>query len=77
MQGRSRFQNFGKCNLGECHSPRISNPGGVGTSPNSVPKRVCAAQQVRDFGTLSFTAKLGLSCCVSTMQSSIAGRLGK
>ena len=27
-------------------------------------KRVSAAQQGRDFGTLSFTAKLGLSCCV-------------
>ena len=40
-------------------------PGGSRYFPK-LPKRACAAQQGRDFETLSFTAKLGLSCCVST-----------
>ena len=57
------FSEFSKCNLGECsllpgdESSREREGGG------RLPKRVCAAQQRRDFGTLSFTAKLGLSCC--------------
>ena len=62
-----RFQNFGKCNLGEFPLSRgdESSGGGGGYFPK-LPKQECAAQQGRDFGTLSFTAKLGLSLCVST-----------
>ena len=60
-----RFHNFCKCNLGQYPLPRgCVIPGGSEYFPK-LPKRVCAAQQGRDFGTLSFTAKLGLSCCVS------------
>ena len=43
------------------HLPGEESWGGGGYFPK-LPKRVCAAQQGRDFGTLSFTAKLGLSC---------------
>ena len=60
-----RFHNFCKCNLGQYSLPRgCVIPGGSEYFPK-IPKRVCAAQQGRDFGTLSFTATLGLSCCVS------------
>ena len=60
-----RFHNFCKCNLGQYSLPRgCVIPGGSEYFPK-LPKRVCAAQQGRDFGTLSFTATLGLSCCVS------------
>ena len=54
-------------NLGEYPLPHWdeTSRGGSGYFPK-LPKRVCAAQQGRDFGTLSFTAKLGLSCFVST-----------
>ena len=55
-----RFRNFGKCNLGEY--PLSLQ--GSGHFPK-VPKWVCASQQSHDFGMLSFTPKLGLSCCVS------------
>ena len=59
-------ENFGKFNLGEDPLPpgdELSGGGGVGTFPNYL--NGCAAQQGHDFGTLSFTVKLGLSCCVS------------
>ena len=59
-----RFQNFGKCNLGEYPLP-LSPPRRSGYFPK-LPKRVCTSQQGHDFGMLSLTAKLGLSCCVST-----------
>ena len=54
-----RFQNFGQCNLGEHPLPPsgVIHPRGSGYFPK-LPKRVCAAQQGRDFGTLLFTAKL-------------------
>ena len=65
-----RFQNFGKCNLGEYPLPpppgNESSRGGWSGYFPKLPKRVCAAQQGHDFGTLLFTTKLGLSCCVST-----------
>ena len=43
----------------------MSRRRGSGYFPK-LPKRVSAAQHGRDFGKLSFVAKLGLSCCVST-----------
>ena len=59
-----RFHHFCKCNLEQYPLPRgCVIPGWSEYFPKK-PKRVCAAQQGRDFGTLSFTAKLGLSCCV-------------
>ena len=60
-----RFQNFGKCNLGEYSLLTPPPNRGSGYFPK-LPKRVCASQQGHDFGMLSFTARLDLSCCVST-----------
>ena len=65
------FKNFGKCNLGEYPLPPVdesflgTHPRGSGHFPK-LPKRICATQQGHDFGTVSFTAKPGLSCCIST-----------
>ena len=62
-----RFHNFCKCNWGQYPLPQgcvIRGGGGVSTFPNYLNGYVC--QQGRDFGMLSFTAKLGLSCCVSS-----------
>ena len=58
---KNRFQNFGKYNLGEYPLPSgMCHRGGEGGGYFSkLPKRVCAAQQGRDFRILSFTAKLG------------------
>ena len=49
------------------HTPgdESSSPGESGYFPK-LPKRVCITQQGLDFGTLSFTAKLSLSCWVSS-----------
>ena len=66
-----RFQNFGKCNLGEY--PLDSSPGGSGYFPK-LPKRVCAAQQGRDLERFRL---LRNSVCRVASLSSIAGRLGK
>ena len=64
-----RFQNFGKCNLGEYPLAPGDELSGEGSGHfPKLPKRVCTAKQGPHFGTLSFTAKLGLpdACCVST-----------